>query len=147
MMQPATLVNRALLLVFALAAVVFVAYIEPFSPSAPKEAPGQTLRMVSPSEAAGIIDSVPDTVILDLRTPLEFDQGHIPDARLLDYNKDDFWKRLASLDRDKPYVIYCATQGRSFQTFEKMAALGFAKVWLLQGGFYAWRNAGLPIAH
>jgi rhodanese-related sulfurtransferase len=133
------------LLILALAAAAVLAYLDPFSPSVPEGSPGQKLRVVTPNEAAGIIDSTPSIAILDLRTPAEYGRGHIPDAILFDYHGDDFRQQLAALDRDTPYLLYCATQGRSGQTLERMAELGFSRVWLLQGGFYAWRNAGLPV--
>ncbi len=139
-------IATAPLLVLALVAAFVLAYVRPFSPSVPEGGPGQILEIVSPSEAAGLIDSTPDLVILDLRTPAEFAKGRIPDARPLNYHDTDFWKRLDSLDRDAPYLLYCATQDRSTQAMERMAKHGFSRIWLLQGGFYAWRNAGLPVA-
>lgn len=139
------IVAAAPLLVLALAAALVLSYVQPFAPSVPEGGPGQVMKIVSPSEAAGLIDSTPDMVILDLRTPAEHARSRIPDSRLMDYHDADFWERLDSLDRDIPYLLYCATHGRSAQTMERMAGQGFTRVWLLQGGIYAWRNAGLPV--
>jgi rhodanese-related sulfurtransferase len=54
-----------------------------------------------------------DFVILDVRTPAEFAEGHIDRAVNLDVQSRDFEKRLRTLDRNKSYLVYCRTGNRS----------------------------------
>ena len=58
-------------------------------------------------------------VILDVRTPREFQAGHLPGAVNLDFNASDFETRAALLDKSKTYVVHCASGGRSVKACEK----------------------------
>lgn len=103
------------------------------------------LRLVSAAEGAAIQNDPPgDLVILDVRTPEEFDAGHLDGAVLLDFYEPDFADQLANLDPDKPYLLYCRSGNRSGQTIQMMEALGFTDVADVDGGINAWNSAGLP---
>ncbi len=109
-------------------------------------ADGAGLRLVSAEDAAGIIDSPPENlVILDVRTPEEFAEGHIEGAIMLDFYRDDFADELAKLDPSVPYVLYCRSGNRSGQTISLMEGLGFADVADVDGGIGGWLGAGLPV--
>ncbi len=109
-------------------------------------AEGAGLRLVSAEDAAGIIASPPeDLVILDVRTPEEFAEGHIEGAIMLDFYRDDFADELAKLDPSVPYVLYCRSGNRSGQTISLMEGLGFADVADVDGGIGGWLGAGLPV--
>jgi phage shock protein E len=54
-------------------------------------------RLVAPAEAVALI-AQPGTVLLDVRTPAEFAQGHVADARNIDINDSAFRHRLSRLD-------------------------------------------------
>jgi rhodanese-related sulfurtransferase len=109
-------------------------------------ADGAGLRLVSAEDAAGIIASQPeDLVILDVRTPEEFAEGHIEGAIMLDFYRDDFADELAKLDPSVPYVLYCRSGNRSGQTISLMEGLGFADVADVDGGIGGWLGAGLPV--
>lgn len=82
-----------------------------------------------------------NTLILDVRTPEEVAEGFIPDAIKLDYRAADFADQLASLDRDKTYLVYCRSGGRSAKASELMVELQFEKVYNLEGGYLAWSAA------
>lgn len=87
----------------------------------------------------------PDTVVLDVRTPKEFEAGHIPGAINIDWNATaDFNKKIATLDKSKIYLVHCAVGGRSAKAGEKMAGLKFNQVYNLVGGFNNWAKAGKP---
>jgi 3-mercaptopyruvate sulfurtransferase SseA len=57
-----------------------------------------------------------DFILLDIRTPQEYAQGHIPHAVLLDYYHPSFKASLQRLDRNKTYLIYCRSGNRSSRT-------------------------------
>lgn len=84
-------------------------------------------------------DGEPDFVILDVRTPEEFSEGHIEHAVNIDFYEDAFPDELEGLDRDKTYLIYCRTGGRSGSTFKMMRELGFQNVYNMKGGIEGWR--------
>lgn len=103
------------------------------------------LRLVSATEAAAIQTEPPsDLVVLDVRTPEEFESGHLDGAILLDFYEADFATRLADLDPDVPYLLYCRSGNRSGQTIQLMEQLGFTDVADVDGGIVAWGAAGLP---
>lgn len=104
------------------------------------------LRTVAPAEAATVLaDGPDDLVVLDVRTPEEFAEGHLADATLVDFYEPDFADQLAGLDRDVPYVLYCRSGNRSGQTLAMMAELGFTDVTEVGGGALAWTDAGLEL--
>ena len=80
----------------------------------------------------------PKAVILDVRTPAEVSEGHIPDALHIDINQADFDDRIAVLDRKKAYYIYCRSGKRSSFACLKMADAGFGKLYNLDGGILDW---------
>jgi len=82
----------------------------------------------------------PNAVVLDVRTPEEFNAGHIPKAGLLDIKSPDFLQSLGSLDRSKLYLVNCAVGGRSSRACQNLTALGFTNVVNLEGGFKAWEK-------
>ena len=87
----------------------------------------------------------PEFVILDVRTPAEYQQGHIGGAVLLDYYSPRFNQSLDILDRSRTYLIYCRSGSRSGRTSQKLAALGFTKVYDLAGGVLAWNSRKYPL--
>lgn len=85
-------------------------------------------------------------VVLDVRTPKEFADGHIPGAVNIDWNGPDFQKKVAALDKSKHYLVQCAVGGRSAKAGDKMTtSLQFTNVYNLEGGIKAWEKAGKPV--
>lgn len=85
-------------------------------------------------------------VILDIRTPGEFKEGRIDGSTNLDFYTDDFREQLAKLDRDKAYLVHCATGRRSRESLGVFRELGFKTVYHLQDGIKGWHKAGMPVA-
>mgnify|MGYP006328550877 CR=1 FL=1 len=79
--------------------------------------------------AAAALDQ--DAVVIDVRTPEEYDAGHIEDAQLLDIQSTDFAAGMAELDADQTYVVYCRSGNRSAAATEQMQAAGLE---VLDGG-------------
>ena len=127
---------RLLLLAGALTLLTGVAQADhPPGPVPPKTA----------SELLGGGNHHPGAVVLDVRTAEEFAAGHLPNAFNVDFYQADFRERLAGLERDVPYLIYCRSGKRSGQAYELMMELGFSQVNDLSGGITAWRKADLPV--
>lgn len=84
-------------------------------------------------------------VILDVRQPDEYAEGHLEGAILLDFlATESFNEGLKSLDKDKTYYVYCRSGRRSNGAATEMQKQGF-KVRDMKGGILAWKEAGLKI--
>ena len=78
--------------------------------------------------------------ILDVRTQGEYTSGHIKNTLWANWNdKDEFTRRIAFVDKNKPVYVYCLAGGRSAAAAEKMRAMGFENVYELKGGINAWK--------
>jgi rhodanese-related sulfurtransferase len=84
-------------------------------------------------------------VILDVRTPAEFQAGHISGAVNLDVSAPDFEAKAALLDRSKIYLVHCASGVRSARACDKLNHFDFPNLYNLPGGFRAWTKAGKPV--
>jgi rhodanese-related sulfurtransferase len=86
-----------------------------------------------------------DALVLDVREPSEFSNGHLPDSRNIPLAKLD--ERLSEIEKlkDKTWIVCCAAGMRASKACSAMAKQGFTKVHLLDGGVDAWVGAGLPI--
>src|SRR5665647_3027754 len=85
------------------------------------------------------------TIVLDVRTPAEFASGHLPQAQNIDIEASDFATRIAALDKNATYAVYCHSGNRSGAAMEQMAAAGFTHVYDLAGGIGAWQSMGGPM--
>ena len=91
-------------------------------------------------------------VLVDVREPGEYAQGHLPGAVNLPRGVLEFrihaHPALAAEEppaqRRRTLVLYCLTGGRSALAADSLGALGFVDVHSLAGGLEAWRNAGFP---
>ncbi len=101
---------------------------------------------VDVEKAEELMASEPELLVIDVRTPEEFEEGHLPKAINLDFNGDDFEAKLAKLDPTKPCLVYCAVGGRSGRSMEIFRKLKFAKVRHLEAGYQGWTDAGKPTA-
>lgn len=108
-------------------------------------AAGAEIRQVNPEQAAELIRANAGNrnfVILDIRTPGEYRDGHIQNAVLLDFHSPSFRDNLAALDRNRTYFMYCRSGNRSGRALDMMGELGFMKVFELRGGIKAWLSSG-----
>lgn len=104
-------------------------------------APPGPVQVVSAEKAVDIIGDEHPTV-LDVRTPAEFGQGHIPGALNIDIKSADFTRLVDRLPKDDPYLVICRSGTRSAQAAKIMAGLGFGSVYDVDGGVLAWADAG-----
>ncbi|MEI6575355.1 MAG: rhodanese-like domain-containing protein [Bacteroidota bacterium] len=87
----------------------------------------------------------PDFVILDVRTPAEYDPSHILGAINRDYSDPNFSVLINQLPKNKIYLIHCSGGSRSYQTYNLMYSLGFPATVNMIGGLGNWISSGLPI--
>ena len=86
-------------------------------------------------------------ITLDVRTPGEFNEGHIEGAKLIDFQSGNFESEIATLDKTKTYAVYCRSGNRSGQAVKIMSDAGFTNLYNLNGGVIDWANAGLPLVN
>jgi len=79
-----------------------------------------------------------DAILLDVRTPEEFEQGHLPGALNIDIRGNDFHEQIEDLDHSKAYFVYCRSGARSAAACSFMISKGFPEVHNLLGGIMAW---------
>jgi rhodanese-related sulfurtransferase len=85
-------------------------------------------EFVSQSQAVGV-------VVIDVRTPGEFSEGHLVNALNLDVQSSSFQSDIASLDKTTTYALYCRSGNRSGVAAEIMAEAGFTKILNAKVGF------------
>ncbi|MGO3146446.1 MAG: rhodanese-like domain-containing protein [Leucobacter sp.] len=64
-------------------------------------------------------------VVLDVRTPEEFDEGRLDGAKLIDFLGGEVHSALSELDPTAEYLVYCKSGGRSGHTVQMMQNAGF----------------------
>jgi len=94
--------------------------------------------------AARTMATAKGVVILDVRTPEEFREGHLSGAVLANINDPSFDTKIATIAKDKKVLVYCAAGGRSARASKIMSEKGWKNVTNMKGGFNAWSAAGYP---
>ncbi|HEU4431604.1 MAG TPA: rhodanese-like domain-containing protein [Myxococcota bacterium] len=123
---------RALLTLAALTGLLtLVACSEPAIESA---------QPVQPDQLAALLAGEDAPLLLDVRTPEEFAQGHVPGAKLVPVQELE--ARLGELEmyETRGVVAYCEVGGRAAKAAELLRAKGFANVRLLDGSMQRWRE-------
>jgi rhodanese-related sulfurtransferase len=95
---------------------------------------------------ASKLDTIKNFILLDVRTPEEFKEGHLANALNINYNDANFGSEVGKLDKSKSVLIYCLSGGRSSGAATEMSKSGFKVIYNLKGGIMAWRNANQPIS-
>ena len=85
------------------------------------------------------LHSEESAIILDVRTPEEFEISRIPNSKNIDfYNPQNFMHEIEKLDKEASYYIYCRTGVRSSNSCVLMNEMGFKKTYNLLGGIVEW---------
>jgi len=96
-------------------------------------------KNVSAEEANKLISENKDFIILDVRTKEEYDNGHIPGAKLVPVQILPMKLNELSGYKDKPILVYCASGGRSPRAVETLADDDFQNIYHLSRGISSWR--------
>lgn len=116
-----------------------------FFASAPEKLSPAGLPLNLPPAAALAYTEKEKPALLDVRTPEEYEQGHLKDSTLMDFYAPDFADKLGKLDKAAKYLVYCRSGNRSGKTLGMMEKLGFMKIQHIDGGIAAWTAAGYPV--
>jgi|SRR3989344_4075925 len=86
-----------------------------------------------------------EVIVIDVRTPEEYESGHLKGALNLDFYDSAFPTNLEKLDKTKRYAIYCRSGNRSGKALQMMKERGIRDAVDLQGGLTAWLSADMDI--
>lgn len=83
--------------------------------------------------------------LIDVRTPEEYEAGHLINSENLNFFDETFEAELDKLDKNAPVCVYCKSGGRSAKAAEILKKKGFKAIYNLDGGIMGWEKEGLPI--
>jgi rhodanese-related sulfurtransferase len=106
----------------------------------------QSLKLISTDEMIELMDTE-EIQLVDVRTPSEYNEGHVPDAQNINFYDENFDQQIETLDKSKPIIVYCKSGGRSAKCASKLVEKGFEKIYDLEGGFSQWKFKGLTIEY
>ncbi len=84
------------------------------------------------------LEKNPESILLiDVRTPQEYEAGHLENAQNINWFDADFEDKFSSIAKDKTIYVYCKVGGRSAKAQQKLLSLGYTNVINLEGGYDA----------
>lgn len=105
----------------------------------------QDIPTLDPQAYEEALRSDTDALLIDVRQPKEYAEGHLSGAQQLNVlDEATFQTGIAALDKSKHYYIYCRSGRRSHNAATQMKAIGL-QVTDLKGGITAWQAAGKPV--
>lgn len=99
------------------------------------------MKNLQQAEWAKAVSNNKEAQIIDVRTPEEYEESHIPNAQQIDiYQAPKFMEAINNLDKNKEYYVYCKSGGRSSQACQIMDQAGIQNCYNLEGGIEAWQG-------
>ena len=108
-------------------------------------AAGSEATEIQADALAEMLQAKPGRVVIDIRTPAEFAEGHIEGAINIDFQDAGFAEAIAGIDTGAPTVFHCRSGGRSGQAKPIFESLPFAELYHFSGGSNAWSDAVKPM--
>ena len=107
------------------------------------------MRTITPVELQRILDTQPGASVIDVRTPVEFAEVHVPQAASVPLDELNPQSLLAAgkVRKDQPIYLLCRSGQRAAKAADKFEREGFAKAIVVEGGTLAWIEAKLPVIH
>lgn len=103
-----------------------------------------TVPLVKPSQLDSMLQQGEKPVLLDARSPREYEVSHIKNAQFVDYDHFNL-NDVQDIPKDQPIVVYCSVGVRSEKTGEKLLKAGYEHVYNLYGGIFEWKNEDHPV--
>ena len=116
--------------------------------SALEKSSKREFKEVEPKEVFNILEKNRDNsdfVVLDVRTPEDYEEGHIENAYLLNIKSKDFGDELERMDKNRKYFVYCKTGRKSRKAVELMKERGYKEAHNIVGGMDKWKLRRLPV--
>lgn len=105
-----------------------------------------TVPLIHTAELVKQINGKNNIILLDTRSPEEFQISHLPNARFLDYDKFNS-KSVIPVDKNATVIVYCSVGYRSERVGEKLIEMGYKNVTNLYGGIFDWVNTGETVVN
>ncbi len=86
-------------------------------------------------------NDIENGILVDVRTPEEYNAGHLDNALNIDWFDETFIQQFEKIPKDKTIYVYCKMGGRSAKAQERLKTLGYTNVVNLEGGYDAWKGA------
>ncbi len=103
------------------------------------------IRQVSPEEVHEALRSGEGVVVVDVREPDEWEQGHIPGARHIPRGVLEYRAASDLPDREARIVVHCAAGGRGALAARTLQEMGYTNVANMEGGLGAWQEKGYEL--
>lgn len=103
------------------------------------------VKKVNSTEVSQMIAQDTSYVVLDVRTPDEFNAGHIEGALNIDVTQSDAFMHLDKLNPNAKYIVHCNSNNRSKIAIDYMKENGFKTIYNMQDGYQGWNQNGLPL--
>lgn len=87
-----------------------------------------------------------EILLLDVRSPGEYADGHIPGAVNVPYDQIQRHQSVLEQQGDSPIVVYCRTGRRAAIFINEIEKYGFTNLQYMEGDMPGWQRAGLPVA-
>ncbi len=101
---------------------------------------------INSKQAFDMLKKDSSVIVVDVRTPMEFNQGHIKGAVNINISSRDFKQKVDALnEKGKAYLVYCRTHNRSTGAVKYMRENGFTNVYQMMDGFSGWSRNKLPM--
>ncbi len=118
-------------------------------PTPPKGDSNTSVKKVDPTkmhvnEFEQKLNSTPNAQLVDVRTPEEYQNGHLKGAQNINYQGDSFAEEVNKLDKTKPVFVYCQMGGRSKEACSYMSNQGFTEIYDMDNGFKSWVHYNKP---
>jgi len=99
----------------------------------------------TPGPSAAMTSAKEGTLVVDVREPDELAQLAYDVPNLVNIPLGEITQRANEIPKDKPVIVVCRSGGRSAEAVEELKKLGYTNVSSLEGGIYAWQEAGMPV--
>ena len=99
----------------------------------------------APPAGASAAVATAGAIVIDVRTPEEYADGHLEGAQNINLQSPSFSTEIAALPKDGDYVVYCRSGNRSADAVAQMKAMGFSNVTDVGGVSEAAAATGLPV--
>ena len=101
------------------------------------------MKTILPGELQSILTAEPSASVIDVRTPVEFAEVHVPQARSVPL--DELKPSSLQLEKNQPVYLLCRSGQRATKAAEKFSREGFTQPVVVEGGTLAWIDANLPV--
>ncbi len=108
-----------------------------------------SIETITPRSLAELCKNGKPINFIDVRTPMEFQELHVPQARNISLDELDpaAVMEARSGSREEPLYFICRSGSRGRQACEKFLVAGYTNVFNVEGGTLAWAACGLPVVH